>query len=73
MGDTLERRGETMALSKVTVIMTPEEKAALIDLARADLRDPREHLRWLLREEAERRGMWPPAPIKSEVLTPCTA
>lgn len=60
-----------MALSKVTITITPEEKAALIDLAQAELRDPREQLRWLLKEAAERRGILPPAPLKTSEVQPC--
>jgi len=60
-------------MTRITVPLSPEEQKALALMARQELRDPRDQIRWILREEAERRQLWPPAPIRSEVLTPCTA
>jgi len=57
---------------RVILTLSPDEKRALLALASADLRDPRDQIRWIVREEAARRGILPPAP-KGEVLTPCTA
>ena len=52
---------------RVILTLSPDEKKALLALAGADLRDPKDQIRWILREEAERRQLWPPAPIMSEV------
>ncbi len=58
-------RGNTM--TRITVPLTIEERQALAQMASQELRDPRAQIKWLLREEAERRGIWPPAPNMSEV------
>jgi hypothetical protein len=42
--------------TKLTVSFTPEEREVLQQLAEADLRSPKDLLRWLLRQEAQRRG-----------------
>ena len=42
---------------RLTISFEPEEYEALQRLASADFRSPREQLRWLLRQEAERRGL----------------
>ena len=38
----------------------PEEKRALQEIARQDRRRPSDALREMIREEAKRRGLWPP-------------
>lgn len=48
-------------MTKLGITLTPEEQQALVTMATADLRYPHEQLRWLLKQEAERRGIWPPA------------
>ena len=41
----------------------PEEKRALLQIAKADRRRPSEALRELIRQDAQRRGLWPPATV----------
>ena len=38
----------------------PEEKRALLQIARQERRKPSEALRELIRQEAKRRMLWPP-------------
>ncbi len=42
---------------RLMVTLTGEEPSALTRMAADDCRDPREQLRYLLREEARRRGL----------------
>ena len=44
----------------------PEEKRALLQIAKADRRRPSEALRELIRQDAQRRGLWPPATRAAE-------
>lgn len=44
-------------LTRLTISLTPEEADALGRMVEADFRPPKEQLRWLLRQEAERRGL----------------
>lgn len=46
-------------MRRLTVTMNQQERQALEELARQNLRQPREHMRYLLREEALRRGLLP--------------
>jgi len=46
---------------KVQVRVTPGERDALVAMARKELIKPSEMLRFVLREAAQRRGLWPPA------------
>lgn len=50
-------------LKRMTVSFTLEEREALDRLARQELRPPKEQVRFLLRAEAERRGLWPVVPV----------
>jgi hypothetical protein len=50
--------------TRLTITMTQEEREALARLAQADVRPVKEQLRYLLRSEAERRGLWPTAPAR---------
>ena len=47
---------------RVNVSLNQSEAAALIGMADAECRHPREQLRHILREEARRRGLLPPEP-----------
>ena len=44
-------------MASLTVILTPEEKKALLQLAEHEFRDPRRQGGLLLREALERRGL----------------
>ena len=44
---------------RLTIVLTEAERVALRCLAERDCRPPREHLRFLLREEARKRGLMP--------------
>jgi hypothetical protein len=44
---------------RLTIILAPEERELLDRLSQADLRPVKEQLRWLLRQEATRRGLCP--------------
>ncbi len=46
-----------MAMGRITVPLTTDERGALVKIAESECRDPREQLRYLLREEAQRRGL----------------
>lgn len=59
-------------MTRITVPLSDEERKALAQMASAEMRDPRAQIRWILREEAERRGILPPAPIKVSEVQPCT-
>ena len=63
-------KGEKM--TRITVPLSDEECRALAQMASQELRDPRAQIKWILREEAERRGIWPAAPIKVSEVQPCT-
>lgn len=44
---------------RLTITLAPEEREWLDRLAQADLRPVKEQLRWLLWQEATRRGLCP--------------
>ena len=46
-----------MQLTRISVPITTEEREALRVLAKRELRDPREQVRFLLRQEFEKRGI----------------
>ena len=48
-----------MSKSRITVPLERCERAALMKLADLGLRSPAEQLRHILRQEFERRGLWP--------------
>jgi len=44
---------------KIFVPLSPDERAALGAMCRQDLRDPRDQMRFILRQEATKRGLLP--------------
>ena len=46
-----------MPYARITVPLSANERQALLTLAEHECRDPREHMRYLLREELQRRGL----------------
>jgi hypothetical protein len=49
-----------MDSTRITVSLERTEKSALMKLAMAELRDPRDQLRYVLRRELERLGLLQP-------------
>jgi hypothetical protein len=47
-------------LSRLTISFTPDETKALRRLSEMDFRPPKDQVRWLVRQEAKRRGLWLP-------------
>ena len=54
-------------LKRLTITFTPDEREALDRLAQTDVRPVKEQVRFLLRAEAERRGLWPMTPRNCRV------
>ena len=48
-----------MAQARITVPLTTTDRTVLLDIAEMECRDPREHLRYLLRRDAQERGLLP--------------
>ena len=46
-----------MAVNRVVVTLEQFEYTGLLKVAGKELRDPHEQMRWLLRQELERRGL----------------
>jgi hypothetical protein len=46
-------------LNRIKVELPQHEYTALLDLASAELRSPDDQLRYMLRQEAQRRGLLP--------------
>ncbi len=46
-----------MPHARITVPLTTDDRIALLDIAEIECRDPREHLRYLLRRDAQERGL----------------
>jgi hypothetical protein len=46
---------------RLQVVLDPTEGRALTDLAFKELRDPRDQIRLIVRQELERRGLLPPS------------
>ena len=46
-----------MAHARITVPLTTTDRMVLLDIAEMECRDPREHLRYLLRRDAQERGL----------------
>lgn len=44
---------------KLQVVLDPVEADALAQWAASELRDPRDQIRMVLRQELKRRGLWP--------------
>lgn len=57
-------------INRVTVPLEQPEYSGLLKLAVADLRTPQDQLRVILRQELERKGLWPQAELSepAEVL-----
>lgn len=53
-----------MTVSRVTVTLEQPEYSGLLQIAVAELRNPPDQLRHILRQELERQGLWPPAEIQ---------
>lgn len=54
-------------MARITVTITPEEKAALITYARKEMRrDPRDQAAIILRQHLEQAGYLPPAQPKPQ-------
>jgi len=51
---------------RLVVTLDHAEGDALARMAHNDLRDPREQLRWLLREELARRGLLSPSDVPAQ-------
>lgn len=49
-----------------TVALLPDEKDALLTLAESEGVAPPEMVRWLIRTEAQRRGLWLPSPEQEQ-------
>ncbi len=47
---------------RMTLTFSETERRGIDRLVEADVRPPKDLLRWLLREELKRRGLWPPEP-----------
>jgi len=45
---------------RIQVALDPTEASALSRWAASEMRDPREQIRWLVRQELERRGLLEP-------------
>ena len=48
-------------MNRIVVTLEQPEYAALLQMAAAELRSPPNQLRQILRQEAERRGLWLPS------------
>ena len=46
-----------MPHARITVPLTTNERMVLLNIAEMECRDPREHLRYLLRRDAQERGL----------------
>jgi hypothetical protein len=44
-------------MARIQIELLPEEASGLSEIARTNLRNPREQLRFMLREELQRRGL----------------
>ena len=49
---------EATMITRLTVSLSTEEGVALSEMAHVDFRPPKDELRWLVRAEAERRGLF---------------
>ncbi len=48
-----------MAMGRISVPLSTNERQALVAIAERECRDPREHLRFLVRREAQAMGLLP--------------
>ncbi len=46
-----------MPHARITVPLTTADRTVLLSIAEIECRDPREHLRYLLRQDAQERGL----------------
>jgi len=49
--------------TRITITLEQRERAALMKLARGELREPRDQARYIIRRELEQLGLLPPADI----------
>ena len=54
---------------RLTVMLEPDERQALLALAEKERRDPRQQAAVIIRQELERLGLLPPAYAKHEAHT----
>ena len=47
--------------TQITIALEQRERSALMKLARAELRSPRDQARYIIRRELEQLGLLPPA------------
>lgn len=45
--------------TRIQIALDAAERSGLIRLAEKEMRDPRDQLKLILRQELERRGLWP--------------
>jgi hypothetical protein len=50
-------------VNQLTITLEQPEYAALLQMAVAELRTPPDQLRHILRQELERRRLWPPSQV----------
>lgn len=55
-----------MGMARVIVSLSPDECSALFRIAEIECRDPKEQMRYMLREEAQRRKLIPGNDLKNE-------
>ncbi len=60
-------------LNRLRVTLKQDEYSGLIEMAREELRSPDEQMRFLLRQELQRRGLLPICVVASEVILPPNA
>jgi DNA binding protein with HTH domain len=63
-GNIQVARGKENVMGWIAVTLEKDEKAALIDLAQIERRDPRDQAALIIRQDLERRGMLEPIPIR---------
>jgi hypothetical protein len=57
-----------MANSQITIPLTTQERRSLFRIAESECRDPGEQLRFLLRREAQERGLLANSGLKSKAV-----
>ena len=56
-------------ITRITINLEREERAALMQLAERERRDPRSQAAWLIRQQLEQLGLLPLAPVGSESVS----
>jgi hypothetical protein len=54
-------------VNQLTITLEQPEYAALLQMAVAELRTPPDQLRHILRQELERRKLWPPTQVSDTI------